>query len=135
LASAGCAAQAAPEPPALRFEVTVADGLTEKSQDGRLLVLLGRRPDQEPRHAVDPEDAKSPVVLGRDVTGLEPGAAAVVDGGADLFPYERLSQLPRGNYTVQAVLKVNRALNRTDAPGNPTASRRRRRSIPRAAAW
>jgi putative esterase len=114
--SAGCAGQAAPEP--LRFEATLADGLAAKPQDGRLLVLIGRHGDAEPRHSIDPEDENTPAVLGGDVKGLERGAAAVVDANADVFPYERLSQLPKGDYTVQAVLKVNRDLNLIDAPGN-----------------
>jgi hypothetical protein len=82
------------------------------------MVLLGRRPDQEPRHAVDPEDEGGPYVLGRDVKGLPGGGKAVVDENADVYPFERLAQLPRGEYVVQAVLRVNRDLNRLDAPGN-----------------
>ncbi len=110
--------QAPPEPLSLRFEATIAEGVTTGPQDGRLLVLIGRKSDQEPRHSIDPENVDSPAVLGRDVKGLAPGGAAFVDGTADLFPYEHLSQLPRGDYVVQAVLRVNRALNLIDAPGN-----------------
>ena len=115
---AGCAGPAAPDPPSLRFEATIADGLTAQPQDGRLLILIGRRSEEEPRHSIDPEDVDTPAVLGRDVKGLAPGMTAVVDGGADVFPYERLSQLPKGDYVVQAVLDVNRALKLIDAPGN-----------------
>jgi hypothetical protein len=115
---AGCAERAAPEPASLRFDVTIADGLTPKPQDGRLLVLIGRRDDPEPRHSIDPENVNTPAVLGRDVKDLAQGATAMVDSSADFFPFERLAQLPRGDYTVQAVLKVNRALNLIDAPGN-----------------
>ena len=75
---AGCAERAAPEPPALQFEVDVAAGLTTKPQDGRLLILLSRKPKPEPRLAIDPEDENTPVVLGRDVKGLAAGATAVV---------------------------------------------------------
>ena len=114
---AGCAV-AAPEPPSLRFEVTMADGLATEAQDGRLLVLIGRKGDEEPRHSIDPEDVETPAVLGRDVKGLEPGTPAVVDETADLFPFERLGKLVKGNYTVQAVLDVNRTLKLIDAPGN-----------------
>ncbi len=113
--AAGCAE---PPVPALRFEVVIADGLTAKPQEGRLLVLLGRRADEEPRRAIDPEDADGPVVLGRDVKELAPGETVVSDAGADIFPYERLSQLPRGDYVVQAVLDVNRDVKKIDAPGN-----------------
>ncbi len=117
-ALAGLAVDAAPEPLSLRFEVTIADSLGVKPQDGRLLILIGRQDDPEPRLSINPEHVGTPAVLGRDVKGLEPGEAAVVDESADLFPYERLAQLPKGNYTVQAVLDVNRALKLIDAPGN-----------------
>ena len=36
----------------LRFEVTVADNLMEKPQDGRLLIVLGRSAKQEPRKSI-----------------------------------------------------------------------------------
>ena len=58
----GCDEPAAP--PSLRFETTVADGLTDKPQDGRLLILIGRREDGEPRYAIDPENVHCPTVLG-----------------------------------------------------------------------
>ena len=42
----------------------------------------------------------------------------MVDADADTFPFERLSQLPKGVYIVQAVLDVNRDLKGVGAPGN-----------------
>ena len=116
--SAGCVEQAAPEPPSLRFEVTIADGLTTEPQDGRLLMLIGRKTNQEPRLSIDPEDVKSPAVLGRDVKGLAPGVAVRRRWDGRHVSVERLSQLPKGDYVVQAVLDVNRALKLIDAPGN-----------------
>ena len=114
----GCAERPAPEAPALRFEVGVAEGLTTKPLDGRLLILLGRKPKTEPRLAVDPEDGDAPAVLGVDLKGLAPGDTAAVGPEAITFPFERLSQLPKGDYHVQAVLLINRELNLITAPGN-----------------
>ncbi len=112
----GCDERTAPERPALRFEVGVARGLA--ARDGRLLILLSRKSRPEPRFAVDPEDVDCPAVLGRDVKGLGPGSTAVVGSEADAFPFERLSQLPPGEYHVQAVLKSDRDSSRINAPGN-----------------
>jgi hypothetical protein len=114
----GCANQAAPESAALRFEITRASRLLTKPADGRLLIVIGRKKDPEPRFAIDPESVKSSAVLGRDVKGWAANAAVVVDVNADTFPFERLSQLPKGDYFVQAVLEINRDFKRIDAPGN-----------------
>ena len=115
---AGCVEQAAPALEPLRFEVSIARGLTMAPQDGRLLILLSRRPYPEPRFALRPEEVRCPAVLGQDVKGLGPGGTAVVGAAADTFPFERLAQLPRGDYFVQAVFDVNRGLKLIDAPGN-----------------
>jgi hypothetical protein len=115
---AGCANQAAPESTALRFEITIAKRLITKSADGRLLILIGHKKDPEPRFAIDPENVKSSAILGRDVRKWTADAAVVVDANANTFPFERLSQLPKGDYFVQAVLEVNRDFKLIDAPGN-----------------
>ena len=115
---AGCANQAAPETAALRFEVTIAKQLAAKPADGRLLILLGHKKDVEPRFAIDPENPKSAAVLGRDVKSWAPDRAVVIDAQAEAFPFESLSQLPKGDYVVQAVLDVNRDLKGVAAPDN-----------------
>jgi hypothetical protein len=115
---AGCAKQAAPETAPPRFEVTISKRLPPPPSDGRLLVLIGHKKDLEPRFAVDPENPKSAAVLGRDVKKWAAGAAIVVDADADAFPFDRLSQLPKVDYVVQAVLDVNHDFKGIDAPGN-----------------
>jgi S-formylglutathione hydrolase FrmB len=115
---AGCDRQAAPGVAGLLFEITIANRLSEKPTEGRLLILIGRKKGLEPRFSVDPENPKSAAVLGRDVKGWAPGAALVVDSAADTFPFAQLSQLPKGDYVVQAVLAVNRDVKGIDAPGN-----------------
>ncbi len=110
----------AAEPPAtaLRFEVTVAKGLAEGPLDGRLLVVLDPRKEPEPWRSIGTTGLAAPPVLGRDVTGLGPGTAAVVDQSAILFPLAHLALLPRGEYRVQAILDVSRDLKLVDSPGN-----------------
>ncbi len=115
---AGCDKQSAPETAALRFKVAIANRLSTKPLKGRLLILIGHKKGPEPRFAIDPENPKSTAVLGRDVMQWAAGAAMVVDADADTFPFERLSQLPKGTYIIQAVLDVNRDFKGVDAPGN-----------------
>jgi hypothetical protein len=102
----------------LRFEVTVAEGLLEKPQDGRLLVVLARGKGPEPRRTIGDTGMTAPPVLGKDVKGLAAGVTAVVDHSAVIFPIENLAALPPGEYRVQAVLDINRDLKLPNAPGN-----------------
>jgi hypothetical protein len=102
----------------LRFEVTVAKGLLPEPQDGRLLLVLDRKKSPEPRHAIGQTGLKAPPVLGRDVSGFAPGSVAVIDQTTLLFPLKHLTELPKGDYFVQAVFDTSRDLKLTNAPGN-----------------
>ncbi len=119
----GLAEMAAPfeaaQPPAapLRFEVTVARDLLGKPRDGRLLVVLDRNAQREPRLRIG-TDYGAPTVLGMDVNGLSAGATIVVDGKAAVFPLDGLAKLSAGDYAVQPVFDVSRDLKLVDAPGN-----------------
>src|SRR5437667_12593746 len=59
--------------PSLRFEVTVRRGLLEKPADGRLLVVISKSDQQEPRQSVGSTGMDSPVTLGGDVKSFAPG--------------------------------------------------------------
>ncbi|MFO1461897.1 MAG: alpha/beta hydrolase-fold protein [Verrucomicrobiota bacterium] len=107
-----------PSPTRLRFEVTAAPGLLSGSADGRLLVILGRTNTPEPRQSVGDIARDSAPVLGRDVRNFGPRSRAVLDRDSALFPLASLSELPVGDYWIQAVLRTNRDLLLTDAPGN-----------------
>ena len=102
----------------LRFEVTLAPRLANAPRDGRLLVVLSKSERPEPRLTIGNTGMKTPPVLGTDVNGLAPGMVSVVDDKAEIFPIEHLSQLPRGEYYVQALLDSSYELNLRNAPGN-----------------
>lgn len=103
---------------ALRFEVSVAPGLLPAPQDGRMLVVLGRQAQPEPRQSIGNTGLTTPPVLGRDVTGFTTNSPAVLDGSAVIFPIPSLTALPRGDYFVQAVFDTNVDLKSPRAPGN-----------------
>ena len=109
-------------PDSLRFEVRLAcDGERVPAswpRGGRLMVVLAPRGTREPRLTLGRTGMDAPPVLGRDVNGLEPGAAATFDGGSALFPLDRLDQLRPGTYAVQAALHRNLDLNHANAPGD-----------------
>jgi hypothetical protein len=110
---------AEPEKPTeLRFEITLAKGLKPDAPDGRLLLVLGRDPDVEPRSSIGDMGLKAAPLLGVDVKGLVADSKAIIDQKAAIFPIVNLARLPAGEYRVQAVFHSNRDLNLHDAPGN-----------------
>lgn len=121
LATAGGAAGLAEEAPAetaLRFEVTVGKGLLAGPTDGRVLVVLGKRASPEPRLTIGNTDSGSPPVIAADGDKLVAGGQVVLDGKCVTYPMERLGELPRGEYHVQAVFDYNPDLRLPNAPGN-----------------
>lgn len=102
----------------LRFEVTLPPDLLEGPRDGRVLVVLGKDDQREPRHAIGQTGTDSVPVLGADAIALTAGATVVLDATSNLFPLARLADLPAADYRVQAVFDYNRDLRLTDAPDN-----------------
>ena len=84
-----------------------------KALDGRVLVLLSNDASAEPRMQID-DTPKSQMVFGVTVDGLQPGAPVVVGDAATGYPVKQLSQVPAGDYTVQAVLNVYETFHRGD---------------------
>ena len=109
---------------AVRFPAAVSG----KALDGRLMLLLSNDPGDEPRFQIN-DTMLSQQVFGVTVDGMKPGQAVVVrDGmkpgaavmegdGAQVmsgYPRAALSEVPEGDYTVQAVLNVYETFHRGD---------------------
>ena len=96
----GPARAGTPRPTALRIEVSIAPDLAGgQAHTGRLLVVLGPPDGGEPRLSVGRTGMDAPPILGRDVTGLAPGRAAILDDRSAIFPIESLGQLRPGTST------------------------------------
>jgi hypothetical protein len=76
-----------------------------KALDGRVLFLLSNDPSAEPRMQID-DSPRSQIVLGVTVDALKPGEPVTIDDKASGYPIRKLSDVPPGDYTVQAVLDV-----------------------------
>src|SRR5579872_1861624 len=96
----GLAARAA-EP--LRFVVTFAPSVTERSFTGRVLVMLGDTGGGEPRFG--PNWFSPKPFFAVDVKEAAPEKEIVVGDDAISFPAP-ISQLPAGDYAVQAVMDL-----------------------------
>ena len=83
--------------------------------DGRLVLVVSPTADPEPRLQVELEaPLRSPFMFGRNVDALRPGARVVIDDAAYGWPAERISTLPPGDYTIQAVLNRYETFHRAD---------------------
>jgi hypothetical protein len=73
--------------------------------DGRIILLLSRDFNREPREHVDADEPlSSPYIFGQNVTAMSPGRTVILADGAFGWPAGKLSQVPAGDYWVQAVL-------------------------------
>src|SRR5579872_5371309 len=102
LIAGGIAAAPAKGP---EFAVSFPASKSAAPLDGRIILLLSRDMSREPRKHVEAnEPLASPYLFGLNVSGLAPGADAVINDNAFGWPAARLSAIPTGEYFVQAVL-------------------------------
>ena len=97
----------------LRFAVSFPSERSASPLDGRLLLLISKNNEREPRFQIN-EDLNTQQVFGIDVDGMKPDADAIVDAAAFGYPVRSLSQLPPGEYWVQALLHRYETFKRSD---------------------
>ena len=100
-------------PKALRFEISFPASLRSSPIDGRVLVIISTKKDQEPRMQIG-ESLDTQQMFGVDAEGLAPGHAAVIDDSAQGYPRDSLRDVPDGEYYVQAVFNVYDTFHRAD---------------------
>jgi hypothetical protein len=87
------------------FAVSFPAAVQAKAQTGRVILLVSRDFSREPKsHVSGDEPLASPYIFGMNVTDLAPCQAATIGDAAFGWPARRLSDLPAGDYYVQAVL-------------------------------
>lgn len=99
---AQCARQSSlPENP--RFLVSFPAEVSSQAQDGRIILLLATNEKTEPRFQFN-AGVNTQLGFGLDVDKMNPGQDIPVGDSAFGFPIRRVSQIPPGEYFVQAVL-------------------------------
>jgi hypothetical protein len=107
-----CGAQtASPQNPAIT--VTFPASLSATPLDGRVLFLLSNNDSPEPRMQID-DTPRTQMVFGVTVDGLKPGEPVAITDAAAGYPVRHISQVPAGDYNVQAVLNVYETFHRGD---------------------
>ena len=96
-----------------RFEISYPASLDNGPITGRVFVMISKTDRVEPRLQAGSYNASVPF-YGLDVNALKPGDNAVVDASVLGYPVESLSQLPAGEYYVQALLNVYTQVHRKD---------------------
>ena len=100
---------------ALLFRVSFSSAVRTAPVDGRAYVILDKKDVKaEPRFGV--KQVLSVPFWGKDVSGMRPGQPVALDSSPDVygFPYESISQLPEGDYTVQGFLNIYTTVHRSD---------------------
>lgn len=95
------------------FAIVLPEELASTPLDGRLLLLLSSNDKSEPRFQIA-DGPSTQLVFGVDVEGWAPGESRTVDASAFGYPIQSLTDLPEGEYYVQALLHKYETFNRAD---------------------
>ena len=93
----------------MRFEIYFPESAHAKPITGRLFLIVTRNGDSEPRTQLFDVP-----VFATDVTQLPPGASAVIGPSSPGYPVKNLTEIPPGDYYVQALLNVYTEFHRAD---------------------
>jgi len=97
----------------VRFEVSYGEMVEKGPLDGRLMVMISTDDRDEPRFQIT-DGPNTQLIFGVDVDGLSPSEIVVVDDLVLGYPVESLSQVPPGDYIVQALLHRYETFERAD---------------------
>ncbi|MDN5201325.1 alpha/beta hydrolase-fold protein [Fulvivirgaceae bacterium BMA10] len=98
---------------ALTFSITFEADKSETPLDGRLLLIIAKHDEKEPRFQIS-SGPNAQQIFGIDVEGWESGQVAIFDGDVFGYPKASLNDLEPGEYYVQALLHKYETFNRAD---------------------
>lgn len=85
------------------FRISIADSLKQTALDGRLLLLLSKSNNDEPRFQIS-DGATTQMVFGANIDQWQPAGDQLIDMHAFGYPIERLNDVPADDYYVQVLL-------------------------------
>jgi hypothetical protein len=97
----------------LKFEISFPTSTHAEALTGRVFVVISREKDPEPRLRAGSWGDAAPL-FGTDVSNLKPEEAAVIDGSTLGYPTDSLSDIPAGDYYVQALINIYTEFHRSD---------------------
>jgi len=94
----------------IEYSLSFSSEVQKTPVTGRLFLFVSKSGDIEPRLQRRP----NPPLFGVDVRDLKPGEQIIINENAPGYPVESLSDLPEGEYYVQALLNVYTEFKRMD---------------------
>jgi hypothetical protein len=92
------------------ISVSYAESVNSEQLDGRLLLMLSNNDEKEPRFQIN-DGLNTQVIFGMNVDRMTPGETITFDDSVLGYPYSSLSDVPPGEYNVQALLHVYETFN------------------------
>ena len=97
----------------LKFRILYPQRAFEGPIDGRVLLIVSDDESKEPRFQIN-NYPDTQLIFGVDVDALKPEEEAVIDCGIFGYPLRNISEIPPGEYWVQALLHVYETFHRSD---------------------
>lgn len=92
------------------INVSFSDAISADERDGRLLLMLSTNDEKEPRFQIN-DGPTSQLIYGMNVDEMAPGKSITFTNDVFGYPYPSLSEVPPGEYNVQALLHVYETFN------------------------
>lgn len=92
-----------PEKPVLTFGITIDKKFDGGPFDGRILLLIARTNDPEPRFQIS-DGPESQMVFGVTVDQLTAGTEVIIDSAVFGYPVRSIRDIPAGDYYIQGFL-------------------------------
>src|SRR5688572_18371710 len=93
--------------------IKLPDSLSKKPLDGRLLFIFSKISFGEPRSQIN-DAPTTQQIFGADIEGWQPNTTKTISLTAFGYPIEKISQIPAGEYNVQAVFHIYETFHRKD---------------------
>ncbi len=97
----------------LRFGISFTAERGKEPLDGRMLLMISNDSSREPRFQIS-DSTNTQLIFGIDVNGLKPGEEAYIDCSVFGYPLKSISEIPAGEYRVQALLHRYETFHRAD---------------------
>lgn len=95
------------------ISIKLPDSISKKRVDGRLLLMFSKNFSGEPRNQIN-DAPTTQQIFGVDVDGWQPGTTKMISPDSFGYPIEKISDIPAGEYNVQAVFHVYETFHRKD---------------------
>lgn len=94
----------------VQIKVSFTEAISSDAKDGRLLLMLSDNDTTEPRFQIN-DGLKTQLIYGMNVDTMKANEIKTFDSTIFGYPYASLSEVPPGEYQVQALLHVYETFN------------------------